>query len=79
VLGKICFFCREILHFSEICLKGPKHEIFGFGFFTLIKPVWIGDVGSRPKNPKLGCFRPENCHFVLFRAVGYNAKDFLTL
>jgi hypothetical protein len=30
-------------------LKGPKHEIFGFGFFTSIKPVWIGDLGTRPK------------------------------
>ena len=31
-------------------LKGPKHEIFGFGFFTLIIPVWIGDLGTRAKN-----------------------------
>jgi hypothetical protein len=50
-------------------LKGPKHEIFGFGVFIHM---------------------PENRHFVLFsavgysakrsfNAVGYNAKDFLTL
>ncbi len=31
-------------------LKGPKHEIFGSGFFTLIKPVWVGDLGTRTKN-----------------------------
>jgi hypothetical protein len=23
-------------------LKGPKCEIFGFGFFALIRPIWIG-------------------------------------
>jgi hypothetical protein len=32
-------------------LKGPKREIFGFGFFTQIKPIWIGYLGTRPKNP----------------------------
>jgi hypothetical protein len=31
-------------------LKGPKCEIFGFGFFALIRPIWIGDLGTRPKN-----------------------------
>ena len=39
----MCFF---------LFLKGPKREIFGFGFFTQIKPIWIGDLGTRPKNPK---------------------------
>ncbi len=24
-------------------LKGPKHEIFGFGVFAQIRPIWIGD------------------------------------
>jgi hypothetical protein len=59
--------------------KRSKLEIFGFGVFTKIRPVWVGDFGTRPKNPKLGWFRPENGQFVLFSAVGYNAKDFLTL
>jgi hypothetical protein len=45
-------------------------------FFTQIKPVWIGDLGTGTKNPKLGWFRPENRHFVLFSAVGYSAKNF---
>jgi hypothetical protein len=31
-------------------LKEPKHEIFGSGFFTLIKPIWIGDLGTSTKN-----------------------------
>ncbi len=30
-------------------------------------------LGTRPKNPKLGWFRPENRHFVLFSALGYTA------
>jgi hypothetical protein len=35
---------------EEKTLKGPKCEIFGFGFFALIRPIWIGDLGTRPKN-----------------------------
>ncbi len=26
----------------KICLKGPKREIFGLGFFAQIRPIWIG-------------------------------------
>ncbi len=33
-------------------LKGPKREIFDSGFFALIRPMWIGDLGTRPKNYK---------------------------
>jgi hypothetical protein len=34
-------------------LKGPKLAIFGFRvFFTQIRPVWVGDLGARPKNFK---------------------------
>ena len=33
-------------------LKGPKCEIFDSGFFALIRPIWIGDLGTRPKNYK---------------------------
>jgi hypothetical protein len=33
-------------------LKGPKLEIFGFGVFALIRPVGIGDLGTRPKISK---------------------------
>jgi hypothetical protein len=62
-------YLRSSLSFGS--LKGPKLEIFGFGFFTSINPVWIGDLGTRTKNPKLGWFIPENRHFVLFSAVGY--------
>jgi hypothetical protein len=45
--------------------KGPS-EIFGSRvFFTQIRPVWVGDVGTRPKNLKLGWFRLENRQFIL--------------
>ncbi len=33
-------------------LKGPKREIFVAEIFAQIRPVWIGDLGTRPKNPK---------------------------
>jgi hypothetical protein len=33
-------------------LKGPKLEIFGFRVFSQIRPVWVGDLGTRQKNSK---------------------------
>jgi hypothetical protein len=33
-------------------LKGPKREIFGLRIFAQIRPIWIGYLGTRPKNPK---------------------------
>ncbi len=33
-------------------LKVPKHEIFVAGIFTQIIPVWVGDLGTMPKNSK---------------------------
>jgi hypothetical protein len=56
LIAGICGFPRFILLYncrnsSEVHpLKGPKHEIFGSGFFTLIKPIWIGDLGTSTKN-----------------------------
>ncbi len=32
-----------------LSLKGPKHEIFESGFFTEIRPVRIGDLGTGEK------------------------------
>jgi hypothetical protein len=34
-------------------LKGPKLEIFGSGIFTQIRPVRVGDLGTKPKNSKV--------------------------
>jgi hypothetical protein len=33
-------------------LKGPKREIFNFGVFAQIRPIWTGHLGTRPKNYK---------------------------
>ncbi len=43
--GAIKEVCRELL-------KGPKCEIFDSGVFAQIRPIWIGDFGTRPKNYK---------------------------
>ncbi len=34
-------------------LKGPKLEIFGSGIFTQIRPVRVGDLGTKPKISKV--------------------------
>ncbi len=36
----------------RVVLKGPKREIFGLEIFAQIRPIWIGDLGTRLKNPK---------------------------
>jgi hypothetical protein len=45
-----------LLHFDWLwqgpSLKGPKLEIFVDRIFTQIRPVWIGNLGTRAKNPK---------------------------
>jgi hypothetical protein len=40
--------------------KGPKLEIFGSRVFSQIRPVWVGDLGTRPKNPTMGWFMSKN-------------------
>ncbi len=57
-------------------LKGPKCEIFDSGVFAQIRPIWIGDLGIRPKNYKFLWFKPENRLILLISAVAYNAKNF---
>ncbi len=37
----------------QTLFKGPKLELFGFKVFTQIRPVWIGDLGTKPKNSNL--------------------------
>ncbi len=39
-------------HFTINSLKGPKREIFVAGNFAQIRPIWIGYLETRPKNPK---------------------------
>jgi hypothetical protein len=58
-------------------LKGPKHEIFIAGIFTEIRPVWVGDLETRPKNLKslcLGLILPYISWDFCFSTVGHNAK-----
>jgi hypothetical protein len=57
-------------------LKGPKLEIFGSRVFPQIRPVCVGDLGTRRKNSKFCWFRLENRRFVLFSAVADIAKHF---
>ncbi len=32
-----------------MALKGPKHEIFESGFFTQIRRLWLGNLGTGEK------------------------------
>jgi hypothetical protein len=48
----ISLIFRDILTKKLSSLKGPKREIFGLGIFAQIRPIWIGDLGTRHKNPK---------------------------
>jgi hypothetical protein len=38
------------IFFFRALLKGPKREMFIAGIFTEIRPVWVGDLETRPKN-----------------------------
>jgi hypothetical protein len=38
--------------FNRLDLKGPKLEIFGSRVFPQIRPVCVGDLGTRRKNSK---------------------------
>ena len=40
-------FVSLLLRFA---LKGPKHEIFESGFFTQIRGLWLGELGTGEKN-----------------------------
>jgi hypothetical protein len=42
----------QVLTFQPLPLKGPKLEIFGSRVFPQIRPVWVGDLGTRRKNSK---------------------------
>ncbi len=41
---------KQLQKYSTIVsLKGPKHEIFESGFFTQIRGLWLGDLGTGKK------------------------------
>ncbi len=45
-------FEYNVLVFETFFLKGPKREMFVAEIFTEIRPVWLGDLETRPKNLK---------------------------
>ncbi len=45
----------------RLFLKEPKREIFSLGIFAQIRPIWIGYLGTRPKNPKKVMFGALYC------------------
>ncbi len=47
-----CVRPLSLLDIVGFFLKGPKLEIFVSGIFTQIISVWIGDLGTSPKNSK---------------------------
>jgi hypothetical protein len=59
---------------SSASLKGPKREIFVAGIFTEIRPVWVGDLETRPKVYVWGLILPFISWDFCFSAVGYSAK-----
>jgi len=42
-------YCSEIVSMK---LKGPKHEKFVAKICTQIRPVWIGELETKPKTSK---------------------------
>jgi hypothetical protein len=40
---------RHSVASRKLLLKGPKHEIFESGFFTQIRRLWLGDLGTGEK------------------------------
>jgi hypothetical protein len=66
-LFHIFFFVKDATPSKEIkilgkSLKGPKLEIFGSGVFTQIRPVWVGDLGTRVVDPdpySIGSLDPD--------------------
>ncbi len=58
---------QEVAKMGGGGLKGPKREIFVAGIFTEIRPVWVGDLDTRPKNLKSLCLGPYiNLYFLGF-------------
>ena len=37
------------MYISKYSFKNSANYIFGSGVFTQIRPVWVGDLGTRPK------------------------------
>jgi hypothetical protein len=79
----LCKKIRSRLGHAWAPLKGPKREIFVAGIFTEIKPVWVGDLETRPKNLISLCLGSYITLYFLgflflfrfFSVVGYSVKN----
>jgi hypothetical protein len=49
-------------------LKVPKHENFLLSFFALCEPIWVGDLGTDPKNNFFFPLTPDFDGFWFFAA-----------
>ncbi len=49
-------------------LKVPKHENFLLSFFALREPIWVGDLGTDPKNNFFFHLTPDFDGFWFFAA-----------
>ncbi len=61
-------YTRALFVSKDSChlfLKGPKREMFVDWIFTEIRPVWVGDLETRPKNLKSLCLGPYITRYFL--------------
>jgi hypothetical protein len=49
-------------------LKVPKRENFSPAFYTLSEPIWVGDLGTEPKNLFFYHLTPDFERFWFFAA-----------
>ncbi len=47
-------------------LQVSKRENFSLAFFTLSEPIWVGDLGTEPKNPFFYNLTPDFECFCFF-------------
>ncbi len=68
---KVSGLFRPIFWPPAYTLKGPKREMFVAGIFTEIRPVWVGDLETRPKNLKSLCLGA--LYYPLFPGICFSA------
>jgi len=51
-----------------LVLEVPKHENFSLAFFALCEPIWVGDLGTEPKNPFFYQLTPDFNGFWFYAA-----------
>jgi hypothetical protein len=69
LLQNHCYVAAPYFHLCLIfkdTIKGAKRENFLLAFFTLREPIWVGDLGTEPKNPFCFNLTPDLDCFCLF-------------